>query len=188
MDGQIPEKNNPQTIYAWKAPLRPYKKRSAIIMRFYVAVCFLLSIIVFFLGDKILLIPVWAILFLFYILTITPPPEVENKITKFGVETAGITMRWEALSHFYFNRRLGFLVVIIVSHAPYFYHAYMVVPNEDVKKRLLEILSNHIIYQEKPQKTFTDKMVDWAFNLVPDEEDSSIKQPFFSAKPQPISP
>src|SRR3989338_4341121 len=111
---------NPQTVFAWKAPLRPYKKRSRLVLRFYLAVTLLLSLIVFFFGDKILLIPIWAVLFLFYVLTITPPPEVENKISKFGLETAGVTLRWEALSHFYFTKRFNFDILTIVSHGPYY--------------------------------------------------------------------
>src|SRR4051812_47741995 len=99
--------NNPQTLLAWKAPLRAYKKRSKSVIRFYLALAFLLSLIVFFLGDKILLIPIWTVLFLIYVLTITPSPEVENKVTRFGIENAGVTLRWEVLSHFYFAKRFG---------------------------------------------------------------------------------
>jgi len=36
---------NPQVVYQWRAPLRPYKRRSALILRFYLAVAFLLSAI-----------------------------------------------------------------------------------------------------------------------------------------------
>ena len=165
------EYKNPQVILFWKAPLRPYKKRGKLILRFYLAVAMLLSLIVFFFGDRILLIPIWALLFLFYVLTITPPVEVENKITRFGIETAGITLRWEALSHFYFRSRFGFDVLTIVSQAPYFYHAYLVVPNKEIKKNLLAILSEHLIYQEKPQQSLTDKMVDWFSKLIPDDQE-----------------
>lgn len=183
---------NPQIVFSWKAPLRPYKKRSRLVLRFYLAVALLLSLIVFFFGDKILLIPIWALLFLFYVLTITPPPEVENKITKFGIETAGITLRWETLSHFYFSKRFGFDVLTLVSHAPYFYHAYLVVLNEEVKKQLVLILSEHIVYQEKPQRSLTDKMVDWLSKLIPDEEEEVVTPPqagpaASSARPQPAS-
>jgi len=161
---------NPQVIFSWKAPLRPYKKQSGVILRFYLSVALLLSLIMFFFGDKILLIPIWALVFIFYVLTITPPPEVENKITTFGVDASGVTLRWEALSHFYFGKRFGFYTLTIVSQSPYFYHVYLVVPNEEMKKRLIGILSAHLLYQEKPQKTITDKMLDWVSFLIPDEE------------------
>lgn len=162
---------NPQVVFSWRAPLRPYKKQTGMIIRFYLAVAFLLSAIMFFFGDKILLIPIWAIVFLFYVLTITPPPEVENKITTFGIDAAGVTLRWEVLSHFYFGKRFGFYTLTVVSQAPYFYHAYLVVPNEDIKKRLIGLLSPHLVYQEKPQKTITDKLVDFLSALIPDEKE-----------------
>lgn len=162
---------NPQVIFFWKAPLRPYKKRSRQILRFYIAVTLLLCLIIFFFGDKILLIPICALLFLFYVLTITPPPEVENKITKFGIEAAGVTLRWEALSHFYFTKRFGFDVLTIVGRGPYFYHAYLVTPNEEIKKHLMTILSEHLVFQEKPQRGITDKMIDILSKLIPDEQD-----------------
>src|SRR3990167_6232298 len=88
----LPPNINPQVLFSWKAPLRAYKKRSKNVLKFYLAVALLLTAIIFFLGDRILIIPIWSILFLFYVLTITPPPIVDNKITKFGIETAGITL------------------------------------------------------------------------------------------------
>lgn len=178
---------NSQIIFSWKAPLRPYKKRSKIILRFYIAVTLLLSLILFFFGDRILLLPLWAILFLFYILTITPPPEVENKITKFGVETAGITLRWETLSHFYFAKRFGFFVLTIVGHAPFNYHSFLVIPDDSVKNQTIHLLSEHLIYQEKPEKTIVDRMVDFFMKLIPDEEDGSVNPQSFSPIPKRVS-
>jgi hypothetical protein len=161
---------NPQVVYSWKAPLRAYKKSSKNILRFYIAVALLLSLIIFFLGDRILIVPIWSVLFLFYVLTITPPPEVENKITKFGIETVGITLRWEALSHFYFTTRFGYTIITVVTHPPYNFHAYMVIPSSMIEKQVMRILAEHIVYQEKPNLTLTDRMIHWLSYLVPDDE------------------
>jgi hypothetical protein len=175
MDPQSQEEENvnlnPQIVFSWKAPLRAYKKRSGNILRFYLALALLLSLIVFFFGDRILLVPIWAVLFLFYTLTITPPPDVENKITRFGLETAGVTLRWEALSHFYFTKRFEFTLLTVVSHGPYYLHAYMVIPNEEIKTHVKHILSEHLVYQEKPHRTFTDQMIDWLSRLLPDDDE-----------------
>lgn len=159
---------NPQTIYFWKAPLRAYKKRPAGVLRFYIAVSLLLSLIVFFFGDKILVLPIWAVMFLFYVLTITPPPEVENKITKFGIETAGNTFRWDFLSHFYFIRKFDYYVLVIVSVAPFYYHLYLVLRDEKDLHDLVKILSEHLVYQEHPRKTLVDKLTEWLTKLMPD--------------------
>lgn len=171
-----------QTIFSWVAPLRPYKKRSAVVLRFYLAITLLLSLIIFFFGDRILLIPLWALLFLFYTLTITPPPDVKNKITKFGLEVAGVTLRWEILSHFYFSSRFGFTLLTVVSKPPYNYHAYAVIPNEEIKKQLLFLLSEHLLFKEKPEKNFTDTLVDWFSSLIPNEENP--KEAFASGLPK----
>lgn len=160
---------NSQTIFSWKAPLRPYVERGKNVLRFYVAVALLVSLIVFFLGDKILLIPIWTLLFLFYALTITPPPEVENKITQFGINTAGATLRFEALDYFYFTKRFDYTVLVVVSHPPIYHHSYLVVPDEETKKKIIPLLSSHIIYQEIPKKTFVDRAVDWLSNFVIEE-------------------
>ncbi len=167
----LPEFLNPQVVYLWKAPLRAYKKRSKKVLRFYIAVALLLTIIMFFLGDRILIIPIWSILFLFYVLTITPPPIVENKITKFGIETAGITLRWEVLSHFYFTNRFGFTILTTVTHPPYNFHSYMVIPSDTIKRQVMRILAEHIVYKDKPTLTFTDRMIHWLSYLIPDDDE-----------------
>ncbi len=176
---------NPQIIYSWKAPLRAYKKRSAGVLRFYVALSLLLSLIVFFFGDKILVLPIWAVMFLFYVLTITPPPIVENRITKFGIETTGNTYRFDLLSHFYFIKRYDYHVLVIVSRPPYFYHIYLVIKDEETMNNLIKILSEHLIYQEHPHKTFTDKLTEWLTKLMPDEETNS-QASFEKGQPAPL--
>lgn len=170
MDSAPPVVNS-QLIYSWKAPLRAYKRRSNSVLRFYVALALLLSLIVFFFGDKVLLVPILTLLFLFYVLTITPPPEIENLITTFGIETAGINLRWEFLSHFYYTKKFHFNVLTLVSQAPYYYHVYLIIPDDEVKQAVNVILTKHLMYVEKPQRSITDKMVDWLSNLIPDDED-----------------
>ncbi len=173
-DSSVNLPNNPQVIFSWKAPLRAYKRRPKNVLRFYLALALLLSIIVFFFADRILIIPIWAILFLFYVLTITPPPEVENKITTFGIESAGVTARWELLSDFYFTKRFGFDILTIISHPPYYLHIYMIVPEEAMKEKIIHILAEHLIYQEKPQRTLSDKLIDWFAKLMPDDEEAPV--------------
>lgn len=160
---------NPQIVFSWKGPLRPYIQRRPQVIRFYLAVTLLISLIVIFFGDRILLIPLWTLLFIFYVFTVTPPPDTEHKITQFGVETVGTTLRWEVLDHFFFNRRFGYEILTLVTHGPFPYYAYLVVPSEEIKKKVTLILSEHIIYQEEPKKNFTDKAVDWLLQFVPDE-------------------
>lgn len=172
--GDIPP--NPQVIFSWKAPLRAYKKQGKKIIRFYIVLAILLCIIVYFFGDIILIIPILAILFLFYVLTVTPPPIIENKITQFGIDTAGVTIRWEVLSHFYYTHRFGFHILTLVSHGPYYLHSFIIVPTDEIKDVVTQVLSQHVMYQESPKRTITDRLIDWFSHLIPDDEDEEKKE------------
>lgn len=165
---QVPEIQD-QTVFMWKAPLRPYKKRSSTLLRFFLAVALLVSAVVFFFGDVVTVVPIWALLFLFYIFAITPPPTVDNRITVFGVETAGVMLRWDALSHYYFDERLGYRVLVLVTHGPYFAHSYLVIPDEATKSAVNGILIQHLMLMTNPPKAFTDKIVRFLSGLVPED-------------------
>lgn len=159
-----------QTLYSWRAPLRPYKKRSVVLLRFFLALALLISAVVFFFGDMVTILPVWALLFLFYIFAVTPPPIIENRITTFGVESSGVTLRWDALSHYYYMERLGFTILVLITHGPYFGHSYLVVTSEQMRKELDAILSKHLMVVSTPPPSFTDKLIKLFSNLVPEEE------------------
>ncbi len=158
-----------QTLFVWSAPLRPYKKRSTVLLRFFLAVALLVSAVVFFFGDLVTVIPIWALLFLFYIFAITPPPVVENRITVFGVETAGVMLRWDVLSHYYFDERLGYRVLVLVTHGPYYAHSYLVLPDDEVKVAVNSILNQHLMLMTNPPKTTVDKFVAFFSALIPEE-------------------
>ncbi len=163
------KETNPQILLYWRAPLRPYRRFNFKIFRFFLAVAILLSLIFVFFKAYTLIIPVWTLLFLFFALTVTPPPEVENKITVFGVETAGITVHWESLSYFYFEKKFGYDILNLVSHPPFNVHISMVVPDENVKKAAVLVLSKFLFYKDKPKKTFQDKLIEFFEKIVPEE-------------------
>ncbi|MBP9816165.1 hypothetical protein KBD09_02935 [Candidatus Woesebacteria bacterium] len=163
---------HPQEIFSWVAPVRPYKKQTAGILRFYLAVTLLMTLLVFFFGDRILILPIWSTLFVIYILTVTPPPVAENRITKFGIDIAGRTYRWEDLSHFYFVKRFDYDVLTIMSQQQNGAHLYIVVPDEKIKARLMQILGDHLVYLKEPVHTATDKMATWLTSLMPAEVES----------------
>jgi len=177
---------NPQVVLSWKAPLRPYKKRAGRVLRFYLAIALLLSLIVLFVGDKMVLIPLWSILFLFYVLTVTPPPTIKNAITDFGIETGGIMMKWGAFSYFYLTSRFGYRVVTLVGHAPYNSHVYLVLPNNKEQKKIINIFIKKLVYRQNPHRGMVDKLADFFLNFAPDDEEGLDEQKESSLAP-PLS-
>lgn len=170
---EIPQKKtitNPQTLYSWVAPLRAYKKKPVGVLRFYFAVAILLTIIVVFLREYMLTIPIWSTIFLIYALTITPPHDAEHTVTKFGLHTGAHTYPWGSLSHFYFIKKFDYHLLVVFTKQAYGHPLYLVIPNETVKHEVLHLLAEHLVYQESPEKTFADKMAEWLTTLMPEEE------------------
>ena len=165
---------NPQTLYSWTAPLRAYKKKPAGVFKFYSAVAVLLTIILFFLREYILAIPIWATMFLIYALTITPPHDILNTITKFGIHTGSNAYNWENLSHFYFIKKFDYHILVVFTKLSFGHPIYLVIPNDTVKKEVLHLLADHLIYQESPIKTFGDRVAEALTTLMPEEELSLI--------------
>lgn len=135
----------------------------------------LISALVFFFGDLVTVVPIWALLFLFYIFAITPPPIIENRLTVFGVETAGVMLRWDALSHYYFDERLGYRLVVLVTHGPYYAHSYLVIPNEEIMREVSVILNQHLMCLSNPPKTLVDKITKFMYGLIPEEQKPSTE-------------
>lgn len=162
--------NNPQVIYSWSAPYRPYKKKSNGVLHFYIALALLLCVIVILFGDWILTLPIVAAVFLFYALTITPPGNGEFKITQFGIESSGITYQWGSLSSFYILQKFDYFVVVVVGTIPFINRLHLVCPNKATVEKVVDILADHIVFVEKPQLTISDKIGQMFSYLLPNEE------------------
>lgn len=162
--------SNPQILYSWTAPLRAYKKKPIGVLRFYFAVAVLLTIIVVFLKEYMLTIPIWSTIFLIYALTITPSHDTMHTITKFGLHTGEKTYHWETLSHFYFIKKFDYYLLVVLTKQTFMHPLYLVIPNEDIRHDVLQLLAEHLVYQESPEKTFSDKMAEWLTSLMPEEE------------------
>lgn len=178
-------KLNPQVIFSWEAPMRAYKKRSAGVLRFYAAVAVLLSIIAIFFREFVLIIPIWSVVFLIYVLTITPPPSIRNVFSKFGIETAGSLYNWKDLSQFYFIKKFDYNILVITIQNNQIPPLYLVLPNTKTKNRVFEILTEKLLYIEHPDMTLTDRFATWLTTLMPEEENQALSEAPEGKSPEP---
>ena len=84
-----------QTLLEWQAPIRAHSHSNKEVLRFTLAVATLLSALAWLFADKILILPIVSVVFVFYVLTITPAPETTNQITKFGITSGGQTIKFD---------------------------------------------------------------------------------------------
>lgn len=180
--------DNPQVLYEWKAPLRAYKKQSKGVMRFYIALALLLSVLIVLIGDRILILPIWASLFIFYALTVTEPPNITHKITHFGIQTEASIYPWEDLSFFYYTKRLDYYSIAIVTTRIYPSTLYLVVTDEKQLKKVVEILAQHLVFQDRPRQTITDRILQFFSSFMPQEEDQAEPSKDAEASLQPQTP
>jgi hypothetical protein len=86
----VPPENRPQPeelVLEWTAPNRPFQKRDK---KYFVTIgiiLFLISLILFFAGQFILIAVGIAAAFLYYVMSAVPPEQVLNQVTTFGVRT-----------------------------------------------------------------------------------------------------
>ncbi len=162
--------DNPQVLFSWRAPARAYKQKSNGVLRFYFALALLLSVVVALFGDWILILPIFASVFLYYALTITPPGDIDYKITRFGIETHGTAYRFQDLAGFFITKKFDYFVITIQSNSPFFNHVYLIIDDQKNLQKIVDILSEHLVFVEKPQRTFSDRMALALSSIVPDEE------------------
>lgn len=171
------ESKNPQEVFAWTAPIRAYKKKSKGILRFYLALALLLSLLVAFFKEFILIIPIWAVLFLVYMLTITPPHNTKHIITKYGLNTGNKPYSWDDIGAFYFLKKFDYDVLVLLPQSPFGLPLYLVIDSAQTHSRLMNVLSEHIIYLEHPEKSMSDRLAEWLTSLMPEEIEEAQAEP-----------
>lgn len=153
-----------RTLFSWKAPARPFKRRDREFFTTVLALAFLIGLIMFFIDGILPVAVVMALVFLVYVLSTVAPEEVEHSITTKGVSFAGKKYRWDELVRFWFTRRFGNELLIIES---------MQVPNrvemvisETDKEEIKDAVEDYLIFEEAAPN-FLDKAAGWFSKRVP---------------------
>jgi hypothetical protein len=147
-----------KTLLEWKAPARPFKKRSKEFFSTVLTIAALIVIILVFLKEWFAILAVAAFVFLVFVTGKIPPEEVEHKITTRGIVTGGKEFRWEQLGRFWFEERYGQKILCVENFtAP---QVLMMVVGPVEEKKLKEILLDYLP-QETPPQTWLDKASQW---------------------------
>ncbi len=155
-------------LLTWKSAARPHKKRSREFYTTIGAIVFLLSIIMAFFKEFLLIGTVWAVAFLSYVLAKTEPEAVEHSLTSRGVKTEKNKYRWGELARFWFEEKWGQQILYIDTFRA-FPGRLMMLLGETPKEKIKQILVKKIPY-DKPEATFVDKASKWLQEKVPLEE------------------
>lgn len=160
-----------EVLLSWKSPSHPFKKRNKMFYQTVAAITLLCILIVFFLHEFLLIGVILSIAFVVYVISTVPPVEVEHKITPLGFENAGRLFRWMELYAFWFDERWGEKLLVIQTRLPFFPQVRVVI-NKNFQEKVKEIVGKHLLFLEKPPRTFVDRASDWLSKNIPLETTS----------------
>lgn len=156
------------TVYlSWKSPSYLFKKRDKEFFRNIAAIVFLLLVILFFAREFPLILAVLSVAFLVYVFSTVQPDEVSHRITSIGIESGTRFYPWESLREFWIEKQWDqTMVVVIPNTGP----KILLILRGVTEKSVKDVLSRFIVFQEVPQKTFTDSAASWLSKKVPLEK------------------
>lgn len=151
----------------WSSPSRLFKRRDKEYFTNIGAIVFLLTIILVFAREFVLIAAVLSIVFLIYVLSTVPPEDVTHRITNLGVESAGHFYRWETLGDFWFEEQWGQDMLII---RPVFGPRIVMLLGGQDKTKVRDLAARYIPYRREPDKTWVDNAASWLTQKLPLEK------------------
>lgn len=161
----VPEKD----LYRWQAPNRLFKRRSREFYSTVAALVFLLSLILFFAKEFLLIGVILAIGFVSYVLASVPPEEVTHSLTNKGIRTSDKLFLWETLGRFWWQDKWKQTYVNIESPGRIPSLVILLV-GKGVKEEIDTVLKTYLINQ-KPEPTWFDNAAKWLAEKVPLESE-----------------
>jgi len=169
IDGENGKKS--EVYLSWSSPSRLFKKRNAEFYKTIGAIVFLLTIILVFASEFVLVLAMLSIVFLIYVLSTVPPENADHKITNLGIESAGHYYRWEELSEFWFDSQWGQMLLVL---NPLIGPRIVILCSDEKKEKVRELLSKHIPFRETPDRTWVDNASSWLSAKIPLERSSNL--------------
>lgn len=161
------EPKEEEVYAAWTSPSRLFKKRDREFFVNILAIVFLLSVILVFVREFVLIATVLSIVFLIYVLSTVPPEDVNHRITNLGIESTGHFYRWEEFADFWFEEQWGQHMVVL---RPFMSPRMIILLGSEKQEKIREIIARHIPFREEPDRSWVDNAARWISEKIPLEK------------------
>lgn len=161
------EQNNKEThLIEWEAPTRAQKKDPHLI-KLLVVLGFVVSILLFFITEYLLIFGVWVIIFVYYLMTVLPPSKGHHKISGFGVYWYGDIVPYSNIHAFSISLENNEWVLRLYNNSNGLSSIAMILPKDEQKKeQIKEFLDKKVPYLDQPNITDTEKLSRFFSNLL----------------------
>jgi hypothetical protein len=171
---KTPHHNTVETLLEWKAPGRPFRKRSRQYYLTSILIVLLVEIILFLFSQYMLMLVVLSLLFVAFSLATIPPSDFKYRISTEGITIEDHFFLWQELYDFYFKKREGVDVIHVRTHS--------FIPGELTltlgaidREHIKSILLPYLPYREVIKSTFMEKSGDWLTKNFPLEKTPNEK-------------
>jgi hypothetical protein len=156
-------------IYTWKAPSRVFKRRSREFYSTVGALVLLLSVILFFAKEFLLIGVILAMGFVSYVLASVPPETIEHTFTNKGIRTDNKLFPWGELGRYWWGEKWKqeYVTIEAPGKVP---GILILVLGEGGKNTIDETIKKYLI-NEKPPATWFDNAAKWLQEKVPLESE-----------------
>jgi hypothetical protein len=153
-----------KVLHTWKSVERPFKKWSKEFYSTVIVLAVLVSIIFFFIEGLMLVMVIWAVVFMAWAISRTEPGTREHKITDKGIRTGGVLYRWETMLVYWLEEKWDKkLLRVLLNKFP---GQLVLVYDKGEEKKIREVMSRFVLL-EKPEATWTDRVVKWFGEKLP---------------------
>jgi len=166
----LEDNKEPEVYLSWSSPSRLFKKRDMEFYKTIGAIVFLLTIILVFASEFVLVLTMLSIVFLVYVLSTVPPENVDHRITNLGIESAGHYYRWVELFEFWFDSQWGQTLLVI---RPLVGPRIIILLGSESKEKVRGYLTKHIPFREIPERTWMDNASSWLSSKIPLDHSSA---------------
>ena len=158
-----------EVYLSWSSPSRLFKRRDREFFVNILAIVFLLSVILVFIREFVLIATVLSIVFLIYVLSTVPPEDVRHRITNLGIESAGHFYRWDEFADFWFEDQWGQTMLILRSYVS---PRNIILLGDQNKQKIREIIAQHLPFREEPDQNWVDSAAKWISEKIPLEKET----------------
>ncbi len=158
-----------KTLLEWQSAARPFKKRNREVFLTAAAIVALISVILLFVKEFLLIAVILSLYFVFWVLNTIAPEKVSHKITNKEIETGGKKYKWEELNRFWFAEKWGNNILNVETKKG-FPGRLLILLGTIKKEEVKKILSEYLTF-EKPEETWLNGAAEWVQKKVPLEKE-----------------
>jgi hypothetical protein len=162
-------------LYTWQAPSRPFKKRNREFYATVGALVLLVSVILLFAKEFLLIGVILSFGFVTYVLSTVPPQTIKHRLTNKGIRSADKLWLWGTLGRYWWENKWHQPQLLI--EAPNLFPGRLTLLLGSGDKKAINNLVSKYLVNQKPEPTSFDKATKWLSEKVPLESDEDLPPP-----------